>query len=97
MAARIRIEKLGGDADRRAGLAHAAFKHVSDTEIAPDLAHVNRLTFVAECGVARDHEQVFEEGQFGNDLFGQPIDEIILFGIAGKIVERQNRDRRTGR
>ena len=39
-----------------ARLPHAAFKHVADAEIAPDLLHVHSTAFVREARIAGDHE-----------------------------------------
>ena len=57
MRAALGLDQLGGDADAIACLAHAAFQHVTDAEIAPDLLHVDRPAPVGGARIARDHEQ----------------------------------------
>src|SRR5262249_15026640 len=52
-----RLDQLPGDADAAAGLAHRAFQHVSDAELASDLLHIDRLTLVTEARIAGDDEQ----------------------------------------
>ena len=51
------IDELAGDAHPAARLAHAAFEHVADAELAPDLLHVHRPALVGEARIARDDEQ----------------------------------------
>src|SRR5262249_13012009 len=53
-----RIDELRGDAYPVRRLAHAAFEHIADAELATDLLHVHGMTFVGEARVAGDHEQV---------------------------------------
>jgi hypothetical protein len=45
MCAGFRVDKLRRDAQPIAGLAHAAFKHVANAEVAPDSSHVNWFSF----------------------------------------------------
>ena len=51
------IDQLPGDAHPLACLANRAFQHVSDTEFATDLLHVDRLAFVGEGRIPGDDEQ----------------------------------------
>src|SRR5207249_10548166 len=51
------IYQLGGDPQPVAGLADRAFEHVADTELAPDLLHIDRLALIGEARIARDDEQ----------------------------------------
>ena len=42
------LDQLSGDADAVAGFPQAAFEHITHTELAPDLLHIDRPTFVGE-------------------------------------------------
>ena len=41
MRPRLGVDQLAGDPHLGAGLAHGAFQHVADPELAPDLLHVH--------------------------------------------------------
>ena len=51
------IDQLPGDAHAVARLAQAAFEHIADTEVMPDLLHIDGATLVGEAGIAGDDEQ----------------------------------------
>ena len=48
-----------------------------------------------EAGRFRDDKQVRETAECGNDVFSDPVAEEIMTGIAGQVLEWQNRHRRT--
>ena len=50
------INQLADDADLSGCLAHTAFKHVTDTEFAPDLLDIEGFALVSKTRIARDHE-----------------------------------------
>jgi hypothetical protein len=52
-----RVDQLAGDAHAVAGLAHAAFEHVTHPQLARYLLHVSRLAFARETRIARGDEQ----------------------------------------
>src|SRR5262249_3568882 len=54
MVTRWCLDQLRSDTDPVASLANAAFKHIADTEIAPDLFHVHGAALVGEARVAGD-------------------------------------------
>ena len=95
------VDELGGDSDAIARLAHAAFQDITNAEVGRHLAHIGRLALVGEGGVARDDEQTGHRGQQRDDVLGHAVGEILLFGVAAHIVERQHGDgwfpRRRGR
>ena len=88
-----RVDELAGDANPISGLAHAAFEHVADAELATDLLHVDGATLVGEARIAGDHEQAMKARQGRDDLFDDAVREIDLLGIAAQILERQDGDR----
>ena len=56
MAAGGGVVELRGDAHLVAASPHAAFEHVADAELPPDLFHVDRAALVHEARIARDNE-----------------------------------------
>ena len=73
-----RIDQLHGDADPVARLAHAALDHVLDADLLREVLDPDRLALVDEGRVARDHEQLAEAGQRGDDVLGEPVGEELL-------------------
>jgi hypothetical protein len=69
-----------------------AFEHVADAKLLADLFGVDRLALVGEGRVARDDEAVVQARQFGCQIFGDPVGEIVLRRTAREIGERQNDD-----
>src|SRR5215472_10345754 len=66
--ASLSLNKLGSNTDAVTGSAQATFKHVAHAQLASDLLHVDSATFVAERGVAGDHEQRRIARQRGDDV-----------------------------
>ena len=57
MGAGESFDQLRGDPDAVPRLSHRAFEHVSDTQLTPDLFHVDRLALVSETRIAGDDEE----------------------------------------
>ena len=93
MVVGIGVDQLHGDPHPVARLAHAAFDHVLDAELRRDVLDLDRLALVDEGRVARDHEQLPEPRQLGDDVLGQAVGEEFLLGVAAHVGERQHRDR----
>ena len=89
----VEIDQLRGHPDPVAGLAHAAFEHVADAERLGDLGHRDRRLLVNEGRIARDHMQIGQPRQIGDDVLADPVGEIFLLDVAAHIVEREHRDR----
>ena len=87
------VDQLRVDADPVPGFPHAAFKHVTDTKLAPHLPNVDRLALVGEGRIARDDEQPSQSGQRCDDILGDAIRKILLFGIAAHVLEGEHCDR----
>src|SRR5262249_38635148 len=51
------IDELARNAHPRSGLAHAAFQHIADAEVATDLFDVHGTALVGEARISRDHEE----------------------------------------
>jgi hypothetical protein len=94
MRAGHRVDQLPGNTDPIATLAHRAFEHITDAQLAADLLHVNRLTLVRKTRIAGDDEQPADTGERGDDLLDHAVDEIFLLRVAAHIGEGQNCNRR---
>src|SRR6185437_16251755 len=92
MAAGGDVVELGGDAHAVAGLAHAAFDHVTDAEFLGDLLHVHGFALVDEGRVARDHEEPAQLGQCGDNVFADAIGEVFLFRFSAHVGEGKHGD-----
>jgi hypothetical protein len=57
MLAGLRLDQLCSDAESVAGLAQAAFEHVTHAQFAPDLFHIDRAARGSEGRVGGDHKQ----------------------------------------
>ena len=88
------VDQLCGDANPAVGLAHAAFEHVPHAELACHLANVDRFALVGKGRIAGDDKEPALTGQAGDDVLGQPVGEVFLFGIAAHVLKWQYRDRR---
>src|SRR5262249_25279441 len=91
------INQLRGDPDPVAGAADATLYHVAHTELARHLGDVDGRTLVGERRAAGDHKESAVARQVGNDVLGNTLREIFLFGIAAHVGEGQHRDRRLPR
>src|SRR6202012_5688566 len=94
MPAGVRIDQLSGDAQALAAAADAAFEHIGDAKLAPDLADIYGPVLVEEGGVAGDDEQPAAAGQRGDDVLRHAVGEKILLGIAAHVGEGENGNRR---
>src|ERR1700733_10658444 len=90
----LAVDKLNSDPDAIGRFAYASFHNVVDAEFPRNLLRLNRLALVYENGVARDHEQLTETRQFGNDVLSQAVREKLLLRIATHVGERQHGNRR---
>ena len=86
------VDQLRGDADALAQAANAAFDDILHAELAAHALHVDILAAIAERGVARQHMQVPEARQLGDDVFGDAVAEILLLDIAAHAGEGQDGD-----
>src|SRR6266536_1192603 len=70
-----RIDELRRDAHPVGRLAHAAFEHVTDAELATDLLYVYGMTLVGEARIAGDHEYIAKPRQCRSDILNDPVCE----------------------
>ena len=57
------------------------------------LLHIDRLALVGEGGVSGDDEEPRQPRNCRRDLLDHAVDEIVLLGIAGQVLKRQDRER----
>ena len=91
------VDQLGVDPDLVARTPDAAFEHIAHPKLAADLLGVHLLAFVREGSAARDHQNIPQPRQIGCQIVGDPVREILLFGILAEICEGQDDDRQPGR
>ena len=94
LVAAVRRRQLRAEAQARSLPAHAARHHVIGTERLCGGAQVGAGAAMAEAGIARDHPQLPEPRQVGDDVLGEAVDQVAELGIAADIGERQHGDRR---
>jgi hypothetical protein len=87
------IDQLRGDADTIAGPLDTTFEDVTYAQLPPDLPDVDRFTLVLKRRIASEHHELGESGQFGDDVLGDAVTEVLLLRISGEIDECQYRDR----
>ena len=85
------LDKLCGNAHAVARLAHRAFEHVANTELAADLLQVDRLALIRKARIAGDHKEPANAAERGDDLLDHAVGEILLLGIAAQVLKRQYR------
>src|SRR5262249_25654827 len=88
MGSRHGIDELCVDANTVASSADAALEHIAHAELACDLADVGCLSFVLKSRISRDHQEFGEPRQFGDDVLGDAVAEVLLLYITAEISER---------
>src|SRR5581483_3106565 len=88
------VNQLRGYSHTAASATHATFENIPNPKLVANLLDVSGFPFVSETGISRDDEQGLEARERGDDVFHYAIIKILLFGIAGHVLERQDRDGR---
>ena len=89
-----RVDELSGDADPISRSADAALEDVPHAQLPAQGTNVDGPVLVGERTVARDDQQRVEPRERRDDLFGNPVGEILLPRVTGHVREREHRDRR---
>ena len=90
----VGADELQRDAHAVAGAQHRALQDVVDAELAGDLGEQLVRAAVAHHRLPRDDAQRAHLGDGGDQLLGEPLDEVV--GAAAEVGERQHRQRRRG-
>src|SRR5215470_10957613 len=93
MRTTIGVDKLAGDSNTIACLAHAAFEDVAHAKLATNPLRVDRLALVAKARVTRNHMQIWQLGEVGDDVLADTVRKILLLSITAHIVEGEDSDR----
>src|SRR5215471_286261 len=88
------VNKLRSDPHPTPCLADRAFEDIADTEFTSDLLHIDRLALIRKTRIAGDNEEPPDAGERSSDFLDHPVGEIVLFGIAAHVLERQYCNRR---
>ena len=92
MRARFGVDELRVDPHPVLVALHRAFEHIANAKLLADLLGVDMLALVSKSGVAGDDETVADAREFGGEVFGDPVGEIVLRWIAREIGEGQHDD-----
>ena len=87
MVAIFRVDQLGCDAHAVAGLADAALQNGFHAEFLADGAHVFIRAFKSKGGRPRGYFQGGFPGQCVEQLLGDAVAEILIFGVRAHIDE----------
>ena len=82
------VDQLGSDTRALGRGLQAAFKHVADAKVAPDLADIDRLVLVGRGRVAGDDEEVSKAGQIGDDVLRDPARKALFSWVAAEIFSK---------
>jgi len=94
MRAALCVDQLRGDAHATASLAHRAFEHIADAQLAADLFHIDGLALVRKARIAGDDEEPADAGKRSDDLLDHAVGEIFLLRVAAHIRKGQHCNRR---
>ena len=84
------VDQLRSDAHLIVCFTHAPFQDISHPYLSTHVLHLHRFALVGERRVTGDDEKAGDLGEVGIDVFGDPIAEVLLFGIVAHVVEGQD-------
>ena len=89
------VDKLRGNSQLVAGLAHTAFQHRAHVQLLADLPENAFVVLPLEGkgGTASRHAQSFHFGQHVEQFFGHSVAEIFVRFVCAHVHERQHGDR----
>src|SRR5258708_5560930 len=91
------VDELDIDAHPATAALNASLKNVAHVEIAADLLGLDRLTFVSEGGVARDHDRIVDAREVGRQALRHAVDKHLVLEIHAETGEWQHHDRQARR
>ena len=86
------VNQLHRYAQLLATFAHAAFDDMADTQIARHLSEAGALAPLVKRRIAGGDRKLPEPRKLGDDVFGDPVGEILLPRIAAHIVKGKHGD-----
>ena len=86
------INQLHVDADAAARFLHAALEDVGNTELATDFRQILRPAAIALGRGPRDHLQIADLGQPGQDFVLDTVGKIGVVLVGAKVFKRQDGD-----
>jgi uncharacterized protein DUF5681 len=92
-----RVDELDIDAHAVSDALNAAIQDIADLQLAPDRPHVDRLAFERKRRIAGDHDGASYAREVSREALRDPVDEMLLVGVAADIGEWQNDDREAWR
>src|SRR5262249_45599460 len=85
-----RIDELRGDAYAILRTQHRPLYDRVYAQLLRNLGQWSVNSLVLHCGSARDHAQLPDLGQRGNEGLGESVSEILLLGVSRQIFKRQD-------
>src|SRR6267142_338296 len=87
----VHLKELDSHAQMIPAPSKAVFQHILNREVTSNLVQALVTMFVSHHGGSRDDSQLLrmKPAQLCNHLLGQTVGEVLLFGIAGEILEGQ--------
>ena len=85
------VDELGGDPHLVSGAQQRTFNHGFDTQLFGNLCQGLVGLLKAPTRVARDHFEVFDFGEFGDQDLGHASGQVVLLFVTGEVGERQDR------
>jgi hypothetical protein len=93
----LHTHELGRDPQAIAAPPHAALEHGADIQTPPHLPHVGVSALELEGGGPGGDPKAFDLAQGGDQLFGQPVAEVLLVLVGAHIDEWKHRGGGSGR
>ncbi len=84
------LDQLRGDANSTACLSHTPFQNVIDIELLADLSELDVFSAEKERRRAASHLQARQVGEDIDDLFDQPVAEILVLLVRTHVGKRQH-------
>jgi hypothetical protein len=97
MIAFLGVDELHIDAHAIAAALYAALDDIADVQLAPNCLHVEQLAFVGKRRISGDYDAASYARKIGREALSDSVDEMLRFGIATQVGERQHDHREARR
>ena len=85
MIPRFGVDELHIDVHAIAAALNAALDDIADVQFTSDRLHIERLAFVGKRCISGDYDAASYAREIGRQALGDPVDEMLLHGIATEI------------